>query len=108
MAIAIVCALSTRQLHLRYGLTSFLSQLLSTACLVCIVSLTRIGLGKHVEILQYHPGWVLPLFAWLYFYSIFVILAYSFIKLSIAVFLLRLTQRTAYRWILRGILGIPT
>jgi hypothetical protein len=45
------------------------------------------------------------MFAWLYFYSIFVILAYSFIKLSIAVFLLRLTQRTNYRWALRGILG---
>jgi hypothetical protein len=40
----------------------------------------------------------------LYFYSIFVILAYSFIKLSIAVFLLRLTQRTNYRWALRGVL----
>lgn len=46
------------------------------------------------------------MFAWLYFYSIFVILAYSFIKLSIAVFLLRLTQGTKYRWALRGVLGM--
>lgn len=48
---------------------------------------------------------MLSLFAWLYFYSIFVILAYSFIKLSIGVFLLRLTQRTKFKWALRGILG---
>lgn len=50
---------------------------------------------------------MLSLFAWLYFYSIFVILAYSFIKLSIGVFLLRLTQRTKFKWALRGILGKP-
>lgn len=49
---------------------------------------------------------MLPLFAWLYFYSIFVILAYSFIKLSIGVFLLRLTHQTKYTWALRGILSI--
>jgi len=48
---------------------------------------------------------MLPLFAWLYFYSIFVIFAYSFIKLSIGFFLLRLAQRTKYRPILIGILG---
>lgn len=81
-------------------------QLFSTACLIAIANLTKYGLGKQVEILSYHPDWMLPLFAWLYFYSIFVIFAYSFIKLSIGFFLLRLAQRTKYRPILIGILGM--
>ena len=81
------------------------AQLLSTASLISIVYLAKYGLGKQVMILEYHPDWILPLFAWLYFYSIFVIFAYSFIKLSIGFFLLRLAQRTKYRPILIGIIG---
>lgn len=81
------------------------AMLLSTACLGSIIFLTRHGLGKNIEILSYHPDWMLPLFACLYFYSIFVIFAYSFIKLSIGVFLLRLAQRTKYTIVLQCILG---
>jgi hypothetical protein len=41
----------------------------------------------------------------MYFYSIFIIAAYSFIKLSIGFFLLRLADRTRWRPFLIGMLG---
>jgi hypothetical protein len=47
----------------------------------------------------------LPFFKIMYFYSISIIFAYSFIKLSIGFFLLRLADRTRWRPFLICMLG---
>jgi hypothetical protein len=61
------------------------------------------GLGRHAE--AFPPQNFFPFFKVMYFYSISIIFAYSFIKLSIGFFLLRLADRTRWRPFLIGMLG---
>lgn len=60
-------------------------------------------MGRHYDAL---PPTAMPdLFKYLWFYAIFIIFAYSFIKLSIGFFLLRLADRTRWRRFLQITLG---
>ncbi|KAF9694315.1 hypothetical protein EKO04_007413 [Ascochyta lentis] len=72
-----------------------ISACLSTACMGIFVKLIDIGLGLHAEAFPLEN--VFPFFKFMYFYSILIIFAYSFIKLSIGFFLLRLADRTKWR-----------
>jgi hypothetical protein len=76
---------------------------LSALCVGLFVKVVTLGMGKHVEALP--PANIGPLFKFLYFYAVFIIFAYSFIKLSIGFFLLRLADRTRWRLFLQGTLG---
>jgi hypothetical protein len=67
------------------------------------VYVTTLGLGRHVE--AFPPENFFPFFKIMYFYSICIITAYSFIKLSIGFFLLRLADRTKWRPFLIGMLS---
>jgi hypothetical protein len=77
-------------------------QCLSTICLGLFVHVVNLGLGRHAE--AFPLGNFLPFFKVMYFYSISIIFAYSFIKLSIGFFLLRLADRTRWRPFLIGML----
>jgi hypothetical protein len=78
-------------------------QLLSVACLGFFAKVISLGIGKHAAAVN--PTNILPILSYMYFYSICIILAYSFIKLSIGFFLLRLADRTNWRKFLQGTLG---
>lgn len=83
------------------------------------VKLTGLGLGRHAEAFPLEN--IFPYFRFMYFYSVcivqqitphqtdchqvLIIFAYSFIKLSIGFFLLRLADRTKWRPFLIGMLG---
>src|SRR4051794_34326081 len=77
--------------------------MLSTATLGLFVEVLHLGLGKHAEAFPLEN--IFPFFKIMYFYSILIISAYSFIKLSIGFFLLRLADRTKWRPFLIGMLG---
>ncbi|KAF1919788.1 hypothetical protein BDU57DRAFT_440645 [Ampelomyces quisqualis] len=79
-----------------------ISACLSTICLGLFVHVVGMGLGRHAE--AFPPENIFPFFKVMYFYSISIIYAYSFIKLSIGFFLLRLADRTKWRPILIGML----
>ncbi|KAI4623820.1 hypothetical protein J4E80_003632 [Alternaria sp. BMP 0032] len=68
---------------------------LSSTTLGLFLKVIDLGLGLHAE--AFPPENVLSFFKVMYFYSIFIIAAYSFIKLSIGFFLLRLADRTKWR-----------
>jgi hypothetical protein len=78
-------------------------QCLSTICLGLFVHVISLGLGRHAEAFPLEN--FSPFFKVMYFYSISIIFAYSFIKLSIGFFLLRLADRTKWRPFLIGMLG---
>jgi hypothetical protein len=78
-------------------------QALSTTTLGLFLHVINLGLGKHYEAFPLEN--IFPFFKVMYFYSIFIIAAYSFIKLSIGLFLLRLADRTRWRPFLIGMLG---
>ncbi|PSN73976.1 hypothetical protein BS50DRAFT_670466 [Corynespora cassiicola Philippines] len=86
-----------------------ISAILSITCLALFVKLIELGLGKHVEALTMGVAdptqLIYDIFAYMYFYSLFIIFAYSFIKLSIGFFLLRLADRTRWRRFLQGTIG---
>ncbi|KAF3044530.1 hypothetical protein E8E11_008868 [Didymella keratinophila] len=79
-----------------------ISACLSTSCLGLFIKLVDLGLGRHAEAFPL-PN-IFPFFKFIYFYSILIIFAYSFIKLSIGFFLLRLADRTKWRPFLIGML----
>ncbi|KAI4672510.1 uncharacterized protein J4E78_001011 [Alternaria triticimaculans] len=68
---------------------------LSSTTLGLFLKVIDLGLGLHAEAFPLEN--VLSFFKVMYFYSIFIIAAYSFIKLSIGFFLLRLADRTKWR-----------
>lgn len=72
------------------------------------MSLTKIGLGHHAEYFTYaRLDLFMPLFKLLWWYAWIVVIAYSAIKISIALFLLRLADhRRKWRWVLYGIIGM--
>jgi hypothetical protein len=78
-------------------------QALSSTTLGLFLKVIGLGLGKHAEAFPLEN--IFPFFKVMYFYSIFIIAAYSFIKLSIGFFLLRLADRTKWRPFLIGMLG---
>ncbi|RAR09666.1 phosphatidylserine decarboxylase [Stemphylium lycopersici] len=75
---------------------------ISAATLGLFLKVIDLGLGKHAEAFPMEN--VFPFFKIMYFYSILIISAYSFIKLSIGFFLLRLADRTRWRPFLIGML----
>ncbi|KAL6161683.1 hypothetical protein ACJBU6_00788 [Exserohilum turcicum] len=75
---------------------------ISTTTLGLFLTVIDLGLGRHVE--AFPPENIFPFFMYMYFYSILIISAYSFIKLSICLFLLRLADRTKWRPFLIGML----
>ena len=74
--------------------------------LICFVGAMRHGFGKHI--LAIPPQDIGPLFHWIWWYSILIVVAVSLIKLSIGFFLLRLAQRTQYRRFLYGVISKST
>ncbi|EDU41946.1 conserved hypothetical protein [Pyrenophora tritici-repentis Pt-1C-BFP] len=75
---------------------------LSIGTLGLFVKVIHLGLGRHAE--AFPPENLYPFFKIMYFYSIMIIAAYSFIKLSIGFFLLRLADRTKWRPFMIGML----
>jgi hypothetical protein len=75
---------------------------LSSTTLGLFLKVIDLGLGLHAEAFPLDN--IFPFFKIMYFYSIFIIAAYSFIKLSIGLFLLRLADRTKWRPFLIGML----
>ena len=67
------------------------------------IKVITLGMGKHVAAVP--PANIAPLFKYLYFYAVFIIFAYSFIKLSIGLFLIRLADRTRWRLFLQCTIG---
>jgi hypothetical protein len=82
-------------------------RLLSTACLLLFVALTRNGVGRHAEFFTYSRPDIFTVFSELAWrYAWITVVAYSSIKVSIACFLLRLTDhRRHWRWVLHSIIG---
>lgn len=63
----------------------------------CFVIESHYGLGKHLMVVLTTPGMYEMLAKLLFFHSIIVMIAVSCVKISIAVFLLRLSTRTPYK-----------
>ncbi|EUC50581.1 hypothetical protein COCMIDRAFT_81567 [Bipolaris oryzae ATCC 44560] len=75
---------------------------ISITTLGLFLTVINLGLGKHAEAFPVEN--IFPFFKYMYFYSILIIAGYSFIKLSIGLFLLRLADRTRWRPFLIGML----
>lgn len=75
---------------------------ISITTLVLFLKIIDMGVGRHAEAFPLDN--IFPFFKIMYFYSILIIFAYSFIKLSIGFFLLRLVDRTRWRPFLIGML----
>ncbi|KAF2855767.1 hypothetical protein T440DRAFT_513858 [Plenodomus tracheiphilus IPT5] len=75
---------------------------ISITTLALFLKIIDMGLGLHAEAFPLVN--IFPFFKVMYFYSILIIFAYSFIKLSIGFFLLRLADRTRWRPFLIGML----
>lgn len=71
-----------------------LAMVLSIVVLVCFVQETEHGLGKHAAVMVMDPVNYTKFSKWLYAHAIIVMVAVSAVKISIALFLMRLAQRT--------------
>ncbi|EKG13089.1 hypothetical protein MPH_09765 [Macrophomina phaseolina MS6] len=72
----------------------FLAMALSIVTLVCFVQETEHGLGKHAVVMVTDVHHYTEFSKWLYAHSVIVMVAVSSVKISIALFLMRLAQRT--------------
>lgn len=79
--------------------------MLSIVVLVCFVQETEHGLGKHAAVMVMDPVNYTKFSKWLYAHAIIVMVAVSAVKISIALFLMRLAQRTRNVRFLWGTIG---
>jgi Fungal rhodopsin domain len=79
-------------------------QILAVTVFGLFVQGTHYGIGKHIYAIP--PQEFESLFYILFWQGLLVVFAVSFVKLSIAFFLLRLAQRTQYRRFLYGVIGL--
>lgn len=79
------------------------NQGISIATLAMFLKVIDLGLGLHAEAFPAENLYMF--FKIMYIYSTLIIFGYSFIKLSIGFFLLRLADRTRWKPFLIGILG---
>lgn len=68
------------------------------------VRATHYGIGRHIYAIP--PQEFASLYYTIFWQGLIVVFAVSFVKLSIAFFLLRLAQRTQYRRFLYGVIGL--
>ncbi|KAF2458433.1 hypothetical protein BDY21DRAFT_284201 [Lineolata rhizophorae] len=108
-SIAIVCVLLrvyVRAFTLRvFGGDDYLivaAMVLGIGTLACFVAETHYGLGMHTAAIPLDN--MEPFSKVVYVHSLFVMVSVSCVKISIAVFLLRLAQRTRYRNFLWGMI----
>lgn len=89
------------------GVADLLRQILSTICFSLFAVLTNNGVGRHAEYYIYiRPDLMANFFKIAWWYSWIVVVAYTTIKISIACFLLRLTDhRRRWRWTLYGVMS---
>ncbi|OMP86311.1 hypothetical protein BK809_0003481 [Diplodia seriata] len=69
-------------------------QVLSIIVMVCFVEETKYGLGKHTVVMLSDPVSSTQFSKWLYIHSLIIMVAVSAVKVSIALFLMRLAERT--------------
>ncbi|KAL1652045.1 hypothetical protein SLS58_000169 [Diplodia intermedia] len=69
-------------------------QVLSIIVMVCFVEETKYGLGKHAVVMLSDPVSYTQFSKWLYIHSLIIMVAVSAVKVSIALFLMRLAERT--------------
>ncbi|KAL7778662.1 hypothetical protein CFE70_008163 [Pyrenophora teres f. teres 0-1] len=104
--LAVTCplfALSALAVLLRFYVRIFMLKIFGwDGTLGLFVKVINLGLGRHAE--AFPPENLYPFFEIMYFYSVMIITAYSFIKLSIGFFLLRIADRTKWRPFMIGML----
>lgn len=62
--------------------------------MVCFIEETKYGLGKHAIVMLSDPVGYTQFSKWLYVHSLIIMVAVSAVKVSIALFLMRLAERT--------------
>ncbi|KAF2205511.1 hypothetical protein GQ43DRAFT_362224 [Delitschia confertaspora ATCC 74209] len=82
------------------------AMILTTGTFACFVAETHYGLGRHFMAMVMEPANYAKFAEILYVHSIIVMVAVSAVKISIALFLLRLSTRTPYSRFLYGIIGM--
>ncbi|KAF2267549.1 hypothetical protein CC78DRAFT_541507 [Lojkania enalia] len=75
----------------------------SVAACSIFLHVVTLGMGKHIFAIP--PENIMPLLMWIFIVAVLIPLAVCFVKISIALFLLRLTQRTRYHKFLWGIVA---
>ncbi|KAK0664703.1 hypothetical protein DIS24_g215 [Lasiodiplodia hormozganensis] len=70
------------------------SMVLSIVVMVCFVEEIKYGLGKHAIVMLSDPVGYTQFSKWLYVHSLIIMVAVSAVKVSIALFLMRLAERT--------------
>ena len=83
--------------------TMLAALLMCIATFICLVGETYHGVGSHTACLL--PPDIMMIFKWTYFHAIWVTLGQTFVKISIAFFLLRLAPSKSWRWFLIGSIG---
>lgn len=79
-------------------------QILAVTVFAIFVQGTHHGMGRHFSTIP--PEEYTALFYGIFWQGLLVVFAVSFVKLSIAFFLLRLAQRTHYKRFLYGVIGL--
>ncbi|KAF2875984.1 hypothetical protein BDV95DRAFT_485556 [Massariosphaeria phaeospora] len=91
-----------------FGLDDYVmvfAMILATATFACIKVETDYGLGKHFLVILADPTMFAKFGKVLYIHSIIVMVGVSAVKISIALFLMRLTTKKPYIRSLHGIIG---
>ena len=80
-------------------------KVLSVAIFVSFIQQTSVGLGKHVVVWTSVPGNLEAYLKWSFASSIMFITGISAVKVSVGLFLVRLSDRTGYTRFIWGIIG---
>jgi hypothetical protein len=72
--------------------------------LACFIGECKAGVGRHAQNIS--PGELQTIFHWLYFHSLVNVTGVSLVKISVALFLLRLVPDRGYRIFVIGMIGM--
>jgi hypothetical protein len=78
-------------------------QICGIGVLVCFISECQAGIGQHIQYISL-PN-VETIYHWIYFHSLIIMVGVRLVKISIALFLLRLVPGKWYKRFLIGIIG---
>lgn len=79
-------------------------QFCSIGALVVFIALERLGIGKHIYAIPAEN--LTQLVRWQWYFTLFIVIGISFVKLSVAFFLLRIIHRPYYRRFLYNMIGL--
>lgn len=77
--------------------------LMALGTFICFVGETNYGVGRHVDCIQIPE--LEMMMKWQFYHNLWVMFGVVFVKISVALFLMRLAPKTSWKWFLGGCVG---